>query len=162
MLTKAQKISQIKEGKELLKGSDSLIFADFEGTKAEDLRVLRNVLREAGAKYQVIKKRLLGIVLKENGINFDTNQFDSQVGTIFVKGEISGGAQPAYKFSKQNPKFKILGGLTLEQKEFIPKETIIAIGNLPSREVLLGQLLGVLSSPLRAFMYVLSEKSKRS
>jgi ribosomal protein L10 len=37
---------------------------------------------------------------------------------------------------------------------------VIYIGKLPPREVLLGQLLGMLASPIRSFMYLLDQKSK--
>ena len=162
MLTKAKKIEQVAEGKKLLGESDVLIFTDFAKTKNEDLRSLRSTLRDMGAKFQVIKKRLLGIALKEKGIDFDPKQFESQVGTIFMKGDISAIAQPVYQFSKDKQGFKILGGLDVVNKSAISGETVIAIGKLPSREILLGQLLGVLSSPLRMFMYILQEKGKRS
>ena len=36
----------------------------------------------------------------------------------------------------------------------------MAVGSLPSRDVLLGRVVGVLAGPIRAFMYVLSEKAK--
>ncbi len=162
MLSRAKKIEQVEQGKKLLGESATLIFTDFTKTKNEDLRNLRAVLKEVGAKFQVIKKRLLGIVLKERGIEFNPREFESQVGTIFVKGDVSEVAGPIYQFSKDNEGFKILGGLDVLSKAIIPGETIIAIGKLPSREVLLAQLIGVLSSPLRMFAYVLSEKAKRS
>jgi ribosomal protein L10 len=56
--------------------------------------------------------------------------------------------------------FKILGAYDLSDKNFIDAETVIKIGKLPTREILLGQLVGVLSAPIRMFMYVLNEKSK--
>lgn len=161
MISKAKKTEQIEEGKKLLAESQILIFTDFSGTKADDLRNLRNTLRSFGAKFQVIKKRLLKIVLKEKDIEFDPKQFESQVGTIFVKGNIEEVAEPIYKFSKEQEKFKILGGLNISDKSFIPAQIIEIIGQLPSKEVLIAHLAGVLSSPLRAFMYVLSEKGRK-
>ncbi|MBI2592898.1 MAG: 50S ribosomal protein L10 [Candidatus Colwellbacteria bacterium] len=161
MITKAKKTEQVAEGRKLLGESDILIFTDFSKTKNEDLRSLRSTLKGAGAKFQVIKKRLLNVVFKERDIDFDPKQFESQVGTIFVKGDISGVAGPVYQFSKDKEGFKILGGLDVLNKSVIPSDLIISIGKLPSREVLLTQLAGVLISPLRAFMYVLSEKGRK-
>ena len=73
--TKAQKTNVITKGTEELKGAANLIFADFGGTTAQDLRDLRLLLKNVGAKFQVIKKRLLRIILKEKGIDFDPKQF---------------------------------------------------------------------------------------
>jgi len=105
---------------------------------------------------------ILRIVLQNKGIKFDPLKFGGQVGTIFSSGEISEIVQPAYKFSKDHPSFKLVGGLNLETREEVPFETIQMIGSLPPREILLAQLMGDMTGPLRALVYILQEKSKRS
>jgi ribosomal protein L10 len=81
--------------------------------------------------------------------------FESQVGTIFSPDEIFAIAQPAYKFASA----KILGGYDIDGKRFVPAEEVIMLGKLPSREVLLGQLVGMIASPLKSFMFVLKERA---
>ncbi|MBI3088889.1 MAG: 50S ribosomal protein L10 [Candidatus Colwellbacteria bacterium] len=162
MITKEKKVQLIEEGKKELEAAKVLLFADFEGSQVEELRELRKTLKNAGAKFKVLKKRLLRLVLQEKGIEFDPLKFEGQVGTIFSSGEISAIVQPVYKFSKEHPNFKLMGGLNVETKEEVPFETIKMIGSLPSREILLAQLLGAMIAPLRGLMYILSEKSKRS
>ena len=39
---------------------------------------------------------------------------------------------------------------------------VVFIGNLPPREVLLAQLLGMIAAPIRSFLYVLDQKSKQA
>jgi ribosomal protein L10 len=56
---------------------------------------------------------------------------------------------------------KLIGGVDLKNKEFIGFEQIKLIGALPSREILLSQLMGAISSPLRALLYVLEERAKK-
>ncbi|HEY4497121.1 MAG TPA: hypothetical protein VI432_03175, partial [Candidatus Paceibacterota bacterium] len=101
------------------------------------------------------------IILKDRNIDFDTKLSAGQLGTVFAKGDISEIAQNVYKFSKDKPNFKMVGGIDVEKAEILQAETVNAIGRLPSKEILLGQLLGALTGPLRAFMYVLSERSKK-
>lgn len=156
--TRAQKSQVISEGGEELKNSTNLIFADFGGTTAEEIRNLRFTLKGVNAKMGVIKKRLLKIILKEKGIDFDPKQFEAQVGAVFVKGEISETVQLIYKFAKDKEKFKILGGIDLIKGENIGADFLRRIGQLPSREILLGQVLGTMIAPLRAFMWILSKK----
>lgn len=162
MLTKQQKIEQVERGQVLFKGSNILLFTDFTGTSVEDMKNLRKKLREMGAKFKVIKKRLLRIIFEKMGVDFNPGQFDSQVGTIFSQKDIYEIISPIYKFAKGLEKkgFKILGAYDLPDKNFIDAETVIKIGKLPTREILLGQLVGVLAAPIRMFMYVLNEKSK--
>ena len=45
---------------------------------------------------------------------------------------------------------------------FFDAETVEKIGQLPSREILLAQLVGMLSAPMRIFLYVLDQKSKQT
>lgn len=164
MKTKQQKAKQIEEGEKLLKQSKSLIFIDFTGASMQDLTNLRKSMREAKAKLQVIKKKLLRIIFEKEKIDFNPEQFELQMGVIFSNEDIENLAVPIYKFAKEVEKkgFKILGAYDLLTKNFIEGETLIRIGKLPSREILLGQLVGVLSAPLKMLMYVLNEKSKET
>ena len=122
---------------------------------------MRLLLKNVGAKFQVIKKRLLRIILKEKGIDFDPKQFEAQVGTVFMKGDIFETAGSMYRFTKDKENFKILGGIDLNKAEKIEADFIKRIGQLPSREVLLGQVLGTMVAPLRAFMWILQERSRK-
>ncbi len=165
MKTKAQKIKQVAEGIESLKTSKTVVVADFTGLTANDMNAYRKALRAIGTSLRVMKKRLLRVALKEQGIEFDTDQFPGQMGVAFSPAdplEVSG---VVYRFSKQFDKagtFKILGGYSLEDKTFIAGSDMKKLGQLPSREVLLGQLVGMLISPIRSFVYVLDQKAKKS
>ncbi len=164
MLTKQQKSKQIEESQKLLDENRLVFFTDFSGTPVEDLRQLRKIMKELGAKVKVIKKKLLRVAFEKKGVDFNPEQFESQVAAIFASKDISEIAPPIYKFSKGKEKkgFKILGAYDLMERNFFDAETAKRIGQLPSREVLLGQLVGMLASPIRMFLYVLNEKSKRS
>src|SRR3989338_85963 len=156
--TRAQKSKIIEKWTGEIKEAKNLIFVDFGGTKTQDLRELRLSLKEAQSKFQVIKKRLLRIVLKEKGVDFDPKSFEAQVGTVFVNDDISDAAGRVYRFSKDKENFKILGGFDLNKGEKLEADFLKRIGQLPGREVLLGQVLGTMVAPLRAFMWILSQK----
>jgi len=172
MKTKAQKGEELKKAKLLLDKSEALIFADFTKIKAEDVRKLRMELKKSGANFLVIKKRLLGLLLKEQGINVDLGQFKTSVGTIFSEKGADTVAGPAFKFfsglevpeggEKNMWVNHLLGGY--EMKGALPMDAaqVVFIGKLPPREVLLAQLLGMLASPIRSFIYLLDQKAKRS
>lgn len=162
MLTKEQKKQQIEEGKEIIKNNKFLVFIDFTKTSVEDLKKLRRALRDIGAKLKVIKKRLLNIAFKENNLDIDFSDFKFQVGTVFSEKDIPEIAASVYKFSKEtnNKEFKILGGYDLSAKNFLDAEFVKMIGQLPSREIILSQLVGMLQSPISRFLYVLKEKNK--
>jgi large subunit ribosomal protein L10 len=163
MLTKSQKSHQIEECKNIIKNSQILAFVDFSGATVEDMKKLRRMLMELGAKMKVFKKKLLRIALKDSGFDFNPEQFDFQVGTISSQKDISEIAGAVYKFSKEtkNKNFRILGSYNLAEKNFLDSVAVTRIGQLPSRKVLLGQLVGMIAAPMKMFLYVLNEKSKK-
>ena len=170
MKSKAQKQLELKQGQELYEKSDALVFVDCSEVKTVDLRNLRQELKKSGNPFLVIKKRLLGLILKEKGLEFKSSEFKTSVGTVFVSN-LENAAASIYKFFKGleiNKKIdvkaaeKILGGYDLKEKSTIDAARIAFIGQLPPREVLLAQLLGMIAAPIKSLLYVLKEKSQRS
>jgi large subunit ribosomal protein L10 len=170
MKTRAQKGEELKKAKELLDKSQALVFADFTQISAEDIRKFRAQLKAAGASYLVIKKRLLGLLFKERGMDIDLKKFKISIGTIFAPKGIDTIAGPAVKFmsglevpeggDKQMWIKHLLAGYDVKGNLPIDGVNVIAIGKLPPREVLLAQVMGMLTAPLRSFMYLLDQKSK--
>lgn len=165
MLTKEQKKKQVAIGTEFLNKSKALVFADFTNVDTASINKLKAALKNLGANFKVIKKRLLNIVAKNAGLDFDPLQFEAQVGTVFSEGDLSLVAGAVYKFSKDLAKekkdFKILGAYDLVDKSYLDTAQFILIAKLPSREVLLTQVLGGIIGPFRAFMYLLLELNKK-
>ena len=169
MKTKAQKNVELAEAKKLLDKSHALIFTDFTKITAEKMRGFRRELEKNGAHFLVIKKRLLGILLKERGIDADLKQFKVSVGTIFAEGGIDKVAGPVFQFfsklevpeggDKQMWVKHILAGHDMTMG--LDGAKVVAIGKLPPREVLLAQLLGTMAGPVRSFLYILDQKSKK-
>lgn len=163
MLTKQQKIKSVEEAEKILDQNENLVFIDFSGTKVESLRKLRRILREFDARLNVIKKKLLRVAFQNKKIDFNPEQFEFQVGVISIAEDIFEIAGPLYKFFKEVEKqgFKILGAYNLSEKKFSDAETVKIIGQLPAKEILLAQLIGVIAAPIRTLMYVLQERAKK-
>ena len=160
-ITREQKENIVELGKKELKESKTILFADFKGTSVSEIGSLRKSLKDANAVMIVIKKRLLKIIFSESNIDVDPSKFEGQVATVFARGDISDVAGPVYKFSKEHGTVNILGGVDVQKKVEIPRETIIKIGALPPREVLLAHVVGSITAPLRGLMYVLKSKSEK-
>jgi len=161
-INKTQKTDIIEKGNVDLEKANALIFTDFTGTSVSDLGQLRTDLRENDSKFKVIKKRLLKIVFGSKNIDVDPVSYEGTLGTVFVRGGLSETAGSLYRFSKTHEKFKLLGAYDLAKKELINAADINAIGSLPPRIELLGQLVGTIAGPIRALIYVLSEKAKKA
>ena len=166
MLTKAQKKEHIAKSSELVKGSKALVFADFTGAPTREVNRLKNELKKAGATYKVFKKRLLKIALKDAGIETDALNAKAQVATVFAKEDLTSVAGPIAKFVKELAKlkivYKVLGAYDREGNRVIPVAEFDVVAKLPSREVLLAQVMGTMTGPLRKFMIALQEIAKKN
>lgn len=172
MKTKTQKQAELAKAKDLLVKSSALLFADFTKVSAEDVRKLRTELKKNGANLLVVKKRLLCLLFKDEGVNVDLTQFKTSVGTLFSERGTEAAAGPAFKFfsglevpeggDKDMWTAHLLGGYDVAAKQPVDAATIVMIGKLPPREVLLAQLLGMIAAPIRSFLYVLDQKAKQS
>ncbi len=166
MKTREQKTKEIALGTKLIDQSKALVFTDFTGTATSAINKFKKDLKKSGSAFRVIKKRLLSIVLKKAKVDFDPTQFEGQLGVVFSPGDVSSIASTVYKFSKdlakEKKEFKLLGAYELDKKVALDLNQFLAIAKLPSREILLAMLVGAMSGPIRGFMYVLQEKSKKT
>jgi len=158
MKTKAFKIEQVKEISQALLSNQTLIFIDIKDLKVNELNRLRMILKKFGSSLKVVKKRLLKIAFTKNGLDFVKPQ--GQLGVIFSSKDLETIAPPIYKFFEPDNLLKINAGFDILNKKFLSADLIKSVGQLPSREVLMSQLLEVITRPLKMLLYVLKEKSK--
>ena len=122
---------------------------------------MRKKLKEAGCVLKVGKKTLIRIAFGQSNISFWNKMKDSipgQLALVFgIEDELSP-ARISNQFSKTNENFKILGGIF--ENRFIEKEKVLVLANLPSREELLGKLVGSISAPVSGFINVLQGNIK--
>jgi len=129
------------------------IFSDFHGVSVAKATQLRRTLKKEDAEYKVAKKTLLARALSTAGIMFDIKRLKGEIGVAFGYGDQVAPAKILSKFAKEVETFKILGGL-LDGKLLSDKQ-IMALARLPSREVLLAQVVGAFAAPLRGLASVL-------
>lgn len=157
MLTKKEKQEIVKQGMADAKTSQSLVFLDFAGVPTGKLNAFRKEMRNLGGHFDVIKKRLLKLIFERADIIVDPEKFEGQIGTVFSPTDIFAVSGPIYKAEG----LRVLGGLDLRIGKEISAEDIIMMGKLPSREVLLSQVVGTIAAPLTSLLYVLNERAKK-
>jgi large subunit ribosomal protein L10 len=157
-LTKAKKQEVTKELADKFSRKKIAIFSDFHGVSVAKLQALRRLLRKDQSEYKVSKKTLLDRALTESGIPLKTKEMQGELGVTFGYGDEVLPAKTLLKFGKENETFKILGGI-LGNRLLSAKE-IMALARLPAREVLLTQVAGTLSTPIRGLVTVLNGNIK--
>ncbi len=156
MLTRSQKEKILNELMEKINNNPTVLMVDFTGLKVSDLVNLRKELKGNGIEFKVVKKTLVQKMLTKNNINFDVFTFPRSVALIFSPEEGILASKIAYKFSteRKEPTLKILGGFI--NKKFFNAEEIIDLAKIPSKEILLSQLVYTLNSLPRTLVGVLN------
>jgi large subunit ribosomal protein L10 len=145
--TREEKKKILDELKEKIERQKIMIFVDFTNLKNKDFFSLKKKLKDFGDEIKVAKKTLINLALKEKKLDVvDVKKLEGEVAVVFgFKDEILP-AKTVFEFSKENKNLKILGGIL--EKNFIDKKSVEELANLPSKEELLGKLVGSLLSPI--------------
>ncbi|PJE64642.1 MAG: 50S ribosomal protein L10 [Candidatus Ryanbacteria bacterium CG10_big_fil_rev_8_21_14_0_10_43_42] len=150
-ITRQRKEETIQKLKEASHASHLLIFLQFRGLTVASVTELRSALRAVGAKYIVAKKRFMGLVLKEEGT--DMPMLEGEVAFVFGGEDPVSTAKEIHAFTKKHQEATIAGGVY--EKNIIDAVLVTRLAKIPSREVLLAQLVGVLKGPQRGLVGVL-------
>lgn len=153
MLTRQEKEDIVAKLTDEIKESPACVFADFKGLSANDMVGLKKKLRESGSTFQVIKKKLLAIALKNNGIEIDTKTMDGQIAVSVSSDEVIS-AKIIHETAKENENIKIVAGV-LGEKLMTLEETQ-ALAQLPTTDELRAKLVGQLQAPIRGFVGTLA------
>jgi large subunit ribosomal protein L10 len=134
------------------KNSSSVAFTSYRGATVAKISELRKILREMDVRFFIAKKTLIQLAAKNSGLPEFLTEETEPVAVVFSHEDELAGLQKIYEFSKKNKVIGLLGGFF--DNETINKEKIIALAQLPNREALLGQFVGLLASPLRGIACV--------
>jgi len=153
-LTRKQKLNILNDLTDKFSRAKAAILVDFNKLPVSKTMELRRNLKSTNAEYKVAKKTLISRVLRFGHFeDVDLDNFKTQVGIVFSYDDPVATAQSVWKFSKVNEALKSLGGfLGLDWQD---KDKIMTLARLPSREILLWQLVRTIAVPLSGLVSVL-------
>jgi large subunit ribosomal protein L10 len=152
-VTRQKKEDILKELIDKFSRSKSIVFADYRGLDVAGISDLRSKLRENEAEMKIAKKTLINLAAKENKIEIDPSSMEGPIAATFSYTDPLSGIQALFKFSKENDKLKLLGGIIDGQP--VGPEVIEKYAKLPSHEQLLAQFIRSLKSPASGFVGIL-------
>ena len=153
-ISKQRKAELIEQYVEQLKQSQGVILADYRGLSVNDISGVRNKMRPIGGRFQVVKNRLLALALKEIDISLPEEWLTGPTAASFCHDEVPPVAKALTDAQKDMEALRIKGGLM--GTSLIGAEQVHAIAELPSREVLLAQVLGTINAPASQMAGVVS------
>lgn len=140
-----EKTSIVSELKQCLQTSPYVILADFSGLNVEGFAQLRTRLAKVSARTMVAKNSLLRLAMKELGWPATDTSFQGPTAMVFGGKEITSAAGVVKTFFKEFKRFKVKAGVM--DRSPLTLEQVDALADLPPREVLQAQLLGLLMAP---------------
>ena len=145
-MNREQKAAAIAEVAAMIEEADAIFAVDYRGMSVRQAAELRGRLIDADATLRVVKNRLTQRAADQAGAEQLKPLLVGPTAFAFVRGDVALAAKALAGFRREAPTLAFKGGtmngdaLTVEQVE--------SIARLPTREVLQGQFVGVLASPL--------------
>jgi len=131
-------------------GVNGFYLADFSGLTVESMTKLRKQCREQGVQFRVIKNTLLRRAFNDRGITALDDFLVGNTGLVFSPSSETAPAKILADFAKENEKLKVKVAI-LDGRIFDAK-AIGRLAALPSKEVLLSQVLATFIAPMTQFL----------
>jgi large subunit ribosomal protein L10 len=143
--TRANKEAVVAGVKEDLSNAQLVAVIDYQGLSVAEITDLRRRLRPTGSTCKIAKNTLVHIAVETDENLQPMQEFLKGTSALIVVKEDIGGAIKAYKsFQKDTKKTELRGGVM--EGQALTKEQVEAIGDLPSKEQLMGQIAGAINA----------------
>jgi large subunit ribosomal protein L10 len=145
-MNRDEKAQAIEEIAAQIEGAEAIFAVDYRGISVAQAAELRGRLRAADASFRVVKNRLTKLAADQAGEERLAELLSGPTALTFVHGDTALAAKAISSFDKEHEVLTFKGGFmdgaSLDEDQFK------SIARLPSRDVLDGQLAGVVASPL--------------
>lgn len=149
-MARPEKELKVKELTEKFRAAKAVYLTDFTGLDVIKATELRKKLREASVEFRVVKNTLAKMAAKNAGYDMLLDYLTGPTGLAFGVKDPIVPAKILTDFSRDNEKLKVKAGI-FEGKIFDTKE-VRQLAQLPTREVLLSQVLAGLQAPIAGFV----------
>lgn len=152
---KSQLVDEIKEK---IEKAESIVVVNYRGISVEEVTELRANFRNEGVDYKVYKNTMMRRAFAELGYDEMAEVLKGPSAVAFSMEDAVSGAKIAAEFAEDHESLEIKAGIV--DGKIIGVEEVEALAKLPSREVLVAQVLGGLNAPLQGFVNVLNGNIK--
>jgi len=158
-LLKEEKKEKVEDIKSVFESGSPIIFADHSGLNAESIFKIRNKLADNDAYIKTVKNTLALLAAGQVHSEMDLSAIFAGPTSMIVSGEnIVASAKLVREFAKEFETFKVKGGII--ENRIVNAEAIERLSSLPSREVLIAQLLGIMINPVAKLVTALGGVSR--
>lgn len=144
---RTDKVATVAEVKSKVAGTSTAVVTEYRGMTVAQISTLRRQLRVLGADYKVFKNTLVLRAISGTSVEPLGEFLTGPTAIAFIDGDVSAVAKALRDFAKETPKLIVKGGVT--DGKLLSIKDLSALADLPSRDVMLAQLAGLIAAPLR-------------
>jgi large subunit ribosomal protein L10 len=145
-MNREEKSATIQEIAAQIEASEAIFAVDYRGISVPQAAELRGKLREADASFRIVKNRLTKLAAEKAGEDRLAGLLQGPTALTFVRGDTAQAAKAITTFNKEHDVLTYKGGFM--EATSLDEDAFKSIAKLPTRDVLNGQLAGVVASPL--------------
>jgi large subunit ribosomal protein L10 len=148
-MNKDQKAAVVEEVAAQIKESEAVFAVDYRGISVPQAAELRTRLNDAGARFRVVKNTLSERAAADAGADSLKEMLDGPTAFTFVGadgGDVALAAKALAQFNRESGVLEFKGGIM--GGEALSVDQVMALSRLPARDVLHGQLVGMIASPI--------------
>ena len=145
-----QKQAVVTEIEEKIKNSKSIVVVDYRGLSVSEVTELRGQFRDNDIDYKVYKNTLARRAFQNLGHDGILEHLTGPNAIAFAMSDATASAKVTTKFAEENDKLEIKAGML--DGQVLDVAGISKLAKIPSREVLIGKLVGSLKSPISNFV----------
>jgi large subunit ribosomal protein L10 len=153
-MNREQKSAAIAEIAESIEESGAVFAVDYRGISVSQVAELRDRLRDADASFKVVKNSLTERAADQVGAETLKEYLIGPTALTFVRGDVALAAKAVAEYGRTTQLLPFKGGLM--DGAPIDVEQIRALSRLPARDVLYGQLVGIVASPVSGLVRTLN------
>ena len=150
----AEKAAVIEETREALAKSQGTVLADYRGLTVQQMGQLRERLAKGGVTLRVVKNTLIKRAADEVGIEGLDPYLTGPTAVAFSPEDPVAAAKLLSQAQREFRKMEIKAGVL--DKSAISAQGVKELADLPSKDVLLGKVVGTLNAPIQQFVWVLN------
>lgn len=145
----AEKQAQVAELTELIRQGSAGVLVKYEGITVEDDTKLRAALRKAGVVYSVKKNSMIGRACEAAGYEGMAQYLSGMNGIAICTGDPLAAAKIMKEYADRIATFEIKAGFV--DGQLLDASGVIALAEIPSKEILIARMLGSMMGPLNSF-----------
>lgn len=158
-LTKEKKVEIVSKLNDIVEKSQSVVFVNFHKLSVSEVNEMRKELHIRNVGYFVAKKTLVRRALSNLKIEGTLPEFEGELAVAYGEDPVAPASGILEFAKKYKDSLAILGGIF--EKKYQSKEEMNVIASIPPLEILYGQFVNVINSPIQGLVLVLNEIAQK-